>query len=184
MRMRGFRTAMTKWKPLEGRVTWDRRPLVSFRQSRSEIERELGPPQERDADSNGVGLMDIWALHFDCGLELLLLAFHIERDFDNEISWTHQGWVELQANTTDFEHVASHLPFELNEISPWVPDRRTSPPPRWRVMRQDDNGHVFLVQAFAPRCAAEAALERLERLTHKQSYWLTTEDAGTLSGDR
>ena len=44
-------------------------------------------------------------------------------------------------------------------------------------MRQDDNGHVFLVQAFASRCAAEVALERLERLTHKQSYWLTEKGA-------
>ena len=157
--------------PITPPISWPRRGLVSFRESRVELERHFGPAQELDADSNGVGLMDIWALRFHCGLETLLLAFHGSADF-SEVPANESNWVEVQANTTDFPHLVGHLPFELREMFPFEPDPRTFPPDAWRLVRQDDNGHVFEIGSFSSRCAADAALSKFEGLSHKQTYWL------------
>lgn len=44
--------------------------------------------------------------------------------------------------------------------------------PRWRLMRQDDNGRKFEIETFtAPRKARER-LRAYEALHHKQIYWL------------
>ncbi len=161
------------FEPLAPPVSWPRVSLVSFRLPRAEIERELGAPQERDADSNGVGPMDVWAMRFPCGLEVLLLAFHRDASLARDVSADEPCWVEIQSNSTELEHIAAHLPFELVDISLWEPDLRTSPAAEWAVMRQDDNGHVFRVEEHASRCAAERAVQRLESGKHKQMYWLT-----------
>jgi len=159
------------WKPFAPPVLWDRRPLVLFRESRHSLEGVLGAPQERDGDSNGIGPWDVWALRFECGLEVLLLAFHLASDF-SEVPASEVTWVEIQSNSTEFPHIATHLPFALSGISPWLPDRRTYPPDRWVLKRQDDNGGVFEVQRFSSKCAASLALAKFEALHHKQSYWL------------
>ena len=49
---------------------------------------------------------------------------------------------------------------------------------RYRVLRQDDNGHVFLVQGdlgYGEACALEL---RLTERGHKQMYWVEAEDVG------
>jgi hypothetical protein len=167
------------WEPLINGVTWKRIPLVSFRRARADLEAKLGPPQARAIDSNGCGPYDAWGLRFSCGLEVLLLAFHLGPDFSN-VPADHATWVEIQANSTDFAHIETHLPFELSEVSPWLPDRRTYPAPCWIVMRQDDNGNTFEVRACSSRCEAALYSGSLESLGHKQTYWVVQKasDAG------
>lgn len=159
------------WEPLTGGVSWERRPLVSFRRTRAALEADLGPPQARDRDSNGMGLCDAWALRFGCGLEVLLLAFHADSKAEN-IPKDRETWVEIQSNKTDFAHIIAHLPFELGEAAPWLPDRRTTQPPRWTVMRLDDNGNTFEVGAYGTRCEADLVADTFEARGHKQTYWV------------
>lgn len=163
---------MPDWQPLKPPISWPRCALVSFRQSRQQLRSSFGPPQEVDADSNGIGLMDVWALGFSCGLELILLAFKMDSRCA-DVTEDQLGWIELQSNSADLQHIAAHLPFELVEVGPYDPNRVETPPARWALLRQDDNGHVFEVQRFASRCAASSALANFEALHHKQSYWLT-----------
>lgn len=47
--------------------------------------------------------------------------------------------------------------------------------PRWRVMRQDDNGNRFLVARELTREAAEALAAEFEARGHKQLYWVAAE---------
>jgi hypothetical protein len=42
----------------------------------------------------------------------------------------------------------------------------------FELWRQDDNGHRFLVDAFADRVDAEERLRDLTRSVHKQTYWI------------
>ncbi|NUP08821.1 MAG: hypothetical protein HOW73_22470 [Polyangiaceae bacterium] len=160
------------WQTLPSGVSWSSTPFVTFRKSRLELESVFGPPQAVGIDSNGFGSMDVWALRFGCGMELLLLAFYTRSGDGGEFRPDEAGFVEIQATTTDFGHIAAHLPFELGQVDAWLPDRRTYPEPCCAVMRQDDNGHVFEVRSHSSRCAAERDLAELEALTHKQSYWL------------
>ena len=44
--------------------------------------------------------------------------------------------------------------------------------PAWSLMRQDDNGHRFLVSVHASRAQAQQALTALEAGHHKQVYWI------------
>ena len=163
------------WEPLKNGLSSTQGPLVSFRRARSALEVDLGPPQARDLDSNGMGLYDAWAMRFNCGLEVLLLAFHMDSKVQN-IPKDWETWVEIQANETDFPHMLAHLPFELGEVSPWIPDRRTTRPPDWTVMRQDDNGNRFEVGSYGTRCEAEIRIQRLEAGGHKQMYWVVERD--------
>jgi hypothetical protein len=43
---------------------------------------------------------------------------------------------------------------------------------RWRVMRQDDNGNVYVVAGPLPFLAAQAMAEEYTRRAHKQLYWI------------
>jgi hypothetical protein len=115
--------------------------------------------------------MDVWALGFSCGLELILLAFKHDSHFV-DVAEDQLGWIELQSNSRDLQHIAAHLPFELVEVLPYLPNRCETHPAHWALLRQDDNGHVFEIQRFASRCAANRALAGFEALHHKQSYWL------------
>jgi hypothetical protein len=141
------------------------------------LEADLGLPQTRDLDSNGMGLYDAWALRFACGLEVLLLAFHMDSKATN-IPKDRDTWVEIQANETDFAHIVAHLPFALGEVSPRMPDLRTTRPPRWTVMRLDDNGNTFEVGTYGTRCEADIVAETFEATGHKQSYWVVEQGAG------
>lgn len=163
---------METWVPIVPPVSWPRRSLGSFRQSRQQLRASLGPAQEIDADTNGVALMDVWALHFACGLETILLAFKTKRDGSDALD-EEVGWVELQASSPDLAVVAEHLPFQLTDLVQYEPGARASSPPgRWVILRQDDNGHVFEVRRFASSCTARAALSTFEALHHKQTYWV------------
>ncbi len=42
----------------------------------------------------------------------------------------------------------------------------------WLVLRQDDNGNVFLVAELPTEAAARAEARRLEARAHKQIYWI------------
>ena len=169
---------MSIWKPITDRVSWKREPLVAFRQSRSVLEATLGLPQARDIDSNGLGLYDLWALRFHCDLDVLLLAFHDSKFVP--VPPELENWVDLQSNDTDCAHIAAHLPFDLGELSPWLPDRRAARPCSWLVMRQDDNGNVFEVTRCTTRCEAQFRVDVLESAGHKQTYWVDdqTRDVG------
>lgn len=55
-------------------------------------------------------------------------------------------------------------------------------PTRWRIWRQDDNGHRAVVGSFTALRKARITLANLEASTHKQMYWIESEppsDAGT-----
>jgi hypothetical protein len=56
---------------------------------------------------------------------------------------------------------------------------------KYRVKRQDDHGHVFTVPHegvwFERLSQAEAILRRLERVPHKQDYWIEDEDGNKIS---
>ena len=162
--------ASQPWEALTSGVSWKGEPLVSFRRARAALEVDLGPPQARDLDSNGMGRYDAWALRFGCGLEVLLLAFQINSRMET-IPKDRDTWVEIQSNETDFAHIVAHLPFEVGEVSPWMPDRRTARPPRWTVMREDDNANTFEVATYGTRCEAEMRIRDFEAHHHKQTYW-------------
>lgn len=43
---------------------------------------------------------------------------------------------------------------------------------RWLVLRQDDNGNVFVVAEHATEGEARAIATKLEQRAHKQMYWI------------
>ncbi len=51
-------------------------------------------------------------------------------------------------------------------------------PARWRIWRQDDNGHRSVVSTFTALKKARLALADLEAATHKQMYWIDPFPAG------
>jgi hypothetical protein len=157
------------WQPLTSGLSWEQRPLVSFRRARTSLEADLGPPQARDLDSKGMGLYDAWMLRFSCGLEVLLLAFHMDAKAA-QIPKDRDTWVEIQSNETDFAHIIAHLPFELDDVATWLPDRRTAQAPRWTVMRLDDDGDTFEVGAYGTRCEADRVADTFEARGPKQTY--------------
>jgi hypothetical protein len=50
------------------------------------------------------------------------------------------------------------------------------------LWRQDDNGNRFLVCFFVDRAAAERRLAELTGNPHKQTYWITEQKEGPLTG--
>ena len=47
-----------------------------------------------------------------------------------------------------------------------------APLSRWKLLRQDDNGHVFEISRFSCRSKALRKLAEFERRAHKQTYWV------------
>lgn len=47
-------------------------------------------------------------------------------------------------------------------------------PPRFAVMRADDNGNEVEVKRVTSRCEAEALQRELEARGHKQLYWVVS----------
>ncbi len=43
---------------------------------------------------------------------------------------------------------------------------------RWRLMRQDDNGNVFMIEVFTDENHARSKGKELEAKGHKQTYWV------------
>lgn len=46
---------------------------------------------------------------------------------------------------------------------------------RWRIMRQDDNGNVFVVADSLPEQEARSRAAQYEKKGHKQTYWAEPE---------
>lgn len=162
---------MSEWESLPNGVSWKQPPYVCFRRSRASLEEAFGPPHSRDTDPKGLGPVDVWALRFRCGLEIVVMALHLAPD-GVAVLPGEETWVEMNATDGDIAHVASHFPFELGQLSPWLPDRRTYPPRSWKVMRQDDNGIRAEVRQCSSKCEAEHQAHSLERLGHKQTFWV------------
>ena len=48
---------------------------------------------------------------------------------------------------------------------------------RWVLLRQDDNGHRFVVETYSTEAEAEAARRDYEARGHKQTYGVEALDA-------
>ena len=169
--MPGPETANGSWEPLPNGVTWAHAPWFTFRLSRTEMLRFLGPPQLPDCDSGGTGPVDIWALRFPCGLEATLALFAISAV--GPVGADERGPVEARSSDLDLEHLRVHLPFPMEQISYWSPHPGRSPPRDWWLVREDDNGNVVDMASFATVCEAGAAARVFEARGHKQTYTVT-----------
>jgi len=56
-----------------------------------------------------------------------------------------------------------------------------TPPPQWKLIRQDDNGHTFEISRFSCRSEALEKLAEFDRRAHKQTYWV--EECNEASGN-
>jgi hypothetical protein len=54
----------------------------------------------------------------------------------------------------------------------------------WLVMRQDDNGNVFVVAELASEAAARTIARELEARAHKQMYWVEPRTAKPRDANR
>ena len=169
---------MAEWEPRAG-VSWKSAPLFNFRASENLLQRSLGAPQAVDADSNGIGPVDVWALRFPCGLELCLWRLKMRPDGSLIEAADDPCIVEVHANAAEERHIRFHLPLQIADISYWEPSPLAPEPLRWRVLRQDESGNKFEVAKYPSRCEALANQVRFESKGHKQTYWVEeSEDAG------
>jgi len=166
------------WQPLPAGVTWTSPPLFVFAQTRAKLVACFGEPSLRDLDSNGLGSFDAWALRFACGLEVTLWIF--ERDpLQNPVGPEDLTNIEVHANSRDFDHIACHLPFAPADAARSMPDPMVDAPKRWRLLRQDDHGNRYEVDAYTSRCRAGAIATSFEERGHKQTYWIEGPDGRT-----
>lgn len=150
------------WEPLLAGVAWTSPPLFNLSLRRVDVVSALGEPHATDLDSNGVGLFDAWALRFPCGLEITVWLFRDDRPAP----------VEIHANDRDFDHIRFHLPLPAAGASRWVPDTLVDAPREWVVLRQDDGGCRYEVNAFSSECEAREVARAFEERGHKQMYWV------------
>jgi hypothetical protein len=130
---------------------------------------------QRDLDSNGVGLFDLWTVRFPCGLEVALWSFHMSHSM--EVPAEEPRGVEVYANEADGAHVLAHLPFRIPTASIWFPERSETPELPWIVMRQDESGTRFPIKRCSSRCEAELEVQEFELRGHKQHYWFESVSA-------
>jgi hypothetical protein len=159
--------------PIAG-VSWGSRPLIGSRVSLRSVTTRFGPPSAVDQDSNGLGDFDLWCVAFPCGLEITLWLLQLDPNgtgapITDDI--TPRG-IDVYANDGDLEHILFHLALELPDVSPSSLDKQGLAPHVWRLLRQDDNGHVFEVERYSSSCEAKAVQDGLEAHTHKQLYWI------------
>jgi hypothetical protein len=57
------------------------------------------------------------------------------------------------------------------DVMPDAVKDKESSPGTWVVLRQDDNGHRFVVETGLSRKEAERLVAHYESLGHKQLYW-------------
>ena len=125
----------------------------------------LGPPTLPHANLDGIGPMEVWTLGWPCGCEAALWRVHTLDAPPSE--------VDVLSNDADVEHVLHHL--ALPGIVRWRADsladeQRPRRPEPLQLVRQDDNGHRFLMRRFDSRVAAECAQRTFEARGHKQLY--------------
>lgn len=162
---------MVEWTRVEHR-TWRSPPLFSLAFSRADVEGRFGPAHELACDSNGLGDFDAWDLGFTCGLEVGLALFSLSL-FDGTTPWPCNA--EVFANERDADHIRFHLGCPGVETVQSLPDSCPPVPPRFRVLRADDNGGVFEVARFTSACEAAATAAAYEHRAHKQMYWVEVE---------
>jgi len=92
----------------------------------------------------------------------------------------HRSWISIQPPHTvaALLDLFDTLALDLSDVPAvrgmpgWNEAISVEELPRWRLMRQDDNGRRFEIETFsAPRKARER-LRSYEALHHKQIYWL------------
>jgi len=157
-------------------MTWSSPSYATFEAIASQIETRLGPPTERDLDSNGVGLFDCYHLQFACGLEIALWRFHLSRELRPIDAARELSIFEIHANRPELEHALFHLGVSVDACARRA-DRDGTPlsaavPSSWIVMRQDDNGNRYEVARVTSRCEAESLARQYEARGHKQIYWV------------
>lgn len=153
-------------------VGWSSPPLFNFRASRAELVARFGPPHQLDLDSNGLGAFDLWLFRFECGLELAIWQFQSDSLGQRVAGDGLARNIEIHANDRELGHLAFHVGVAFDAIDHWSPDPTHVAPACWKVMRQDDNGNRFVVEAYTSRCEAEAEATRMTALGHKQLYWV------------
>ena len=154
-----------------------RSSLLFTAQSRHEdLVARLGLPQVVDADSNGLGPMDVWQLRLGCGIELSLLVFRWKS--------TGEPWgvdeaagLEVHSSSDDVAHVCFHLGLDPAAIGLALPLAGLGAPLPYRVLRQDDHGTRFEMRRVSSRCEAAAVVEEYTRKLHHQIYWWETIEA-------
>lgn len=172
---------MAAWEALLQKVEWTSPPLINFRASRATMEHCLGPPHIVDADSNGVGPFDAWALRFPCGLEVCLWMFQCRSDFSTIDDPNELAMIEVHGNAAHEKHILFHLPVPANEVSHWEPSPLLPEPLVWRLFRQDDNGIQVEIARYPSRCEALSAAAIFEGRGHKQMYWVVEHPMPPLS---
>lgn len=160
------------WEPLTSGVTWRGPSLFVFHASEDTLRLALGSAPLPDFDANGLGAFDMWAIRFSCGLEVVIWLYQLGSLAAGQVDPHAPRPAELYANDRDLAHLRFHLPFELGEVSRWVPDRLVAHPADWQVWRQDDPGNNFLVSAHSSMCEAEAVAAAFEARGHKQLYYV------------
>lgn len=78
---------------------------------------------------------------------------------------------ELWIPAEELDALHAHL---IGPIEVMAEFHGAAPParPAWLLLRQDDDGSTFVVERFADRAAAEAAVRDLEARGHEQRYWV------------
>jgi hypothetical protein len=118
-----------------------------------------------------MGPVDVWAIAFSCGLEVTLASFQID-DTGAMVPHGSRGVVEVHSSDLDLNHLRAHSPIPLNDLSFWETGVSGSRPRAWWLVRQDDHGNTFDVEAFSTSCEAEATARSFEARGHKQTYWV------------
>lgn len=164
--------ASDEWTRVEHR-TWRSPELFNLAFSRADVEGRFGPAHELACDCHGVGDFDAWDLGFACGLEVSLAMFSGPSLFDGITPRPLN--VVVYANQRDADHIQFHLGCRGVAVAPASPDSCPPVPPRFRVLRADDNGGVFEVARFTSACEAAATAAAYEHRAHKQMYWVEVE---------
>ncbi len=125
-----------------------------------------------DVDSNGAGLFDAWLLRFECGLEIALWQFQHDGLGVPFVGDDVARICEVHANERELGHLVFHVGVDRTAIEHWSPTPTYVGPERWTVLRQDDNGNSFEIDAFTSRCEAEAVAASFAARGHKQLYWV------------
>jgi hypothetical protein len=157
-------------------VTWKSPLFGTFEAMAAAIEARLGPPAQRDLDSNGIGLFDYHLLRFACGLEIALYRYHLGSGLRAIDAAREASLYEIYTNRPELEHAVFHLGIAAGDVqrataadgSPLV----APVSPSVVVMRRDDNGNEREVTRVTNRCEADAVAAAYRAHGHKQTYWV------------
>ena len=136
-------------------------PYLLVHVDRAALGAKLGEPTARDVEPwDGLEVVaDLWHIVLPCGLAIEVL---------HGKSRSEPGAVACAQilGADDAAHVLHHLGLESAKFDAggaWAP-------PRFRVVRQDDNGHRFTVHETTNERAAQCLVAMYEARGHKQLY--------------